>query len=107
MSPEQVDRAKVRYPALDVRRMDGETGSLPDGPFDVIVISDTLNYAADVEVLLRRLHACSHSGTRLMINIYNTLWRPLLGAARSLGLAARQPASSWLSRQDVVNLCTL
>ena len=107
LSPEQVDRAKVRYPALDVRRMDGETGSLPDGPFDVIVISDTLNYAADVEVLLRRLHACSHSGTRLMINIYNTLWRPLLGAARSLGLAARQPASSWLSRQDVVNLCTL
>ena len=107
LSPEQVDRAKVRYPALDVRRMDGETGLLPEGPFDVIVISDTLNYAADVEVLLRRLHACSHPGTRLIINIYNTLWRPLLGAARSLGLAARQPASSWLSRQDVINLCAL
>jgi Glycosyl transferase family 2 len=58
-------------------------------------------------VLLRRLHQHSHAGTRLMINIYNTLWRPLIGAARRLGLAARQPASSWLSRQDVINLCTL
>ncbi|HEY5705808.1 MAG TPA: glycosyltransferase [Terrimicrobiaceae bacterium] len=107
LSPEQVARAKARYPLLDVHVANGETGPLPEGPFDVIIISDTLNYAADVEVLLRRLHACSHSGTRLIINIYNTLWRPVLGAARSLGLAARQPASSWLSRQDVINLCAL
>jgi hypothetical protein len=85
----------------------GETGPLPEGPFDVIVISDTLNYAADVEVLLRRLHKCSHAGTRLIINIYNTLWRSLLAAARRLGLAAQQPASSWLSRQDAINLCAL
>ena len=107
LSPEQVARARARYPLLDVRLANGEQGPLPEGPFDVIVISDTLNYAADVEVMLRRLHACSHRGTRLIINIYNTLWRPVLGVARSLGLAARQPASSWLSKQDVVNLCEL
>ncbi|MET0361619.1 MAG: class I SAM-dependent methyltransferase, partial [Sphingobium sp.] len=101
LSPEQVARATARYPLLDIRLANGELGPLPDGPFDVIVISDTLNYAADVEVMLRRLHACSHRGTRLIINIYNTLWRPLLGVARRLGLAARQPASSWLSKQDV------
>ena len=107
LSPEQVARARARYPLLDVRLANGEQGPLPDGPFDVIVISDTLNYAADVEVMLRRLHACSHRGTRLIINIYNTLWRPVLGVARWLGLAARQPASSWLSKQDVLNLCEL
>ena len=107
LSPEQVARARARYPLLDVRLANGELGPLPDGPFDVIVISDTLNYAADVEVMLRRLHACSHRGTRLIINIYNTLWRPVLGVARWLGLAARQPASSWLSKQDVINLCEL
>ncbi len=77
------------------------------GPFDVVILSDVLNYAADVEVLLRRLHASSHRGTRLLINVYNTLWRPLLGSARRLGLAAEQPASNWLSRQDVINLCRL
>jgi SAM-dependent methyltransferase len=107
LSPEQVARAKARYPLLDIRLANGELGPLPDGPFDVIVISDTLNYAADVEVMLRRLHTCSHRGTRLIINVYNTLWRPLLGLARWLGLAARQPASSWLSKQDVLNLCEL
>ena len=107
LSPEQVARARARYPLLDIRLANGELGPLPDGPFDVIVISDTLNYAADVEVMLRRLHACSHRGTRLIINVYNTLWRPLLGLARWVGLAARQPASSWLSKQDVLNLCEL
>ena len=39
--------------------------------------------------------------------LYNTLWRPQLGLARWLGLAAKQPASSWLSKQDVLNLCEL
>ncbi len=109
LSPEQVDRAKVRYPALDVRRMDGETGSLPEGPFDVIVISDTLNYAADVEVLLRRLHACSHPGTRLIINIYNTLWRPLLrgAVARPGGPATGQQLAVAAGRHQPLHACGL
>jgi len=107
LSPEQIARGKERFPHLDLRTGSGETGLLPERPFDVIILSDVLNYAADVEVLLRRLHASSHQGTRLLINVYNTLWRPLLGAARRLGLAAEQPASNWLSRQDVINLCWL
>lgn len=107
VSPDQIARGKERFPHLDLRTGSGETAPLPEGPFDVIILSDVLNYAADVEVLLRNLHACSHRDTRLLINVYNTLWRPLLGSARRLGLAAEQPASNWLSRQDVINLCWL
>jgi hypothetical protein len=107
LSPEQIARGKERFPHLDLRTGSGETAVLPDGPFDFIILSDVLNYAADVEVLLRRLHASSYRGTRLLINVYNTLWRPLLGLVRRLGLAADQPASNWLSRQDVINLCWL
>lgn len=107
ISPEQIARGKEQFPHLDLRTGSGETVVLPECPFDVIILSDVLNYAADVEVLLRRLHASSHRGTRLLINVYNTLWRPLLGLARRLGLAAEQPASNWLSRQDVINLCWL
>jgi SAM-dependent methyltransferase len=107
LSPDQIARGKERFPHLDLRVGSGETGSLPEGPFDIIILSDLLNYAADVEVLLRRLHACSHRGTRLLINVYNTLWRPLLGSARRLGLAAEQPPGNWLSRQDVINLSRL
>ena len=44
---------------------------------------------------------------RLLVNVYNTLWRPVLGSARRLRLAAEQPASNWLSQRDVINLCTL
>ena len=101
LSPEQVARGKERFPHLDLRVGSGETGVLPDGPFDVIILSDVLNYAADVEVLLRRLHASCHRRTRLLVNVYNTLWRPLLGTARRLRLAAEQPVSNWLSQQDV------
>ena len=107
VSPEQIARGKERFPHLDLRIGSGETAVLPEGPFDVIILSDVLNYAADVEVLLRHLHTCAHRDTRLLINVYNTLWRPLLGMARRLGLAADQPASNWLSRRDVINLCSL
>jgi len=107
LSPEQIGRGQKRHPSLDLRVGTGETDLLLDGKFDVIILSDVLNYAADVEVLLRRLHTVAHADTRIVINIYNTLWRPILGAVRRCGWAPRQPASSWLSRQDVINLCGL
>ena len=107
LSPQQVARGREIHPELDLRVGAGESLQMEDPPFDVIIISDTLNEAADVEEMLRRLHRISHRGTRLIINIYNTLWYPLLAMARSMGLAAPRPASSWLSRQDVINLCAL
>jgi len=107
LSSEQVARGRQLHPELDLREGVGESLQMEDGPFDVIIISDTLNEAADVEELLRRLHKVSHRGTRLIINIYNTLWYPFLAVARSAGLTSPRPASSWLSRQDVINLCAL
>ena len=107
LSPDQVARGSKLHPELELRVGAGESLLIEDGPFDVIIISDTLNEAADVEEFLRRLHGVSHRGTRLIINIYNTLWYSFLGMARSLGLAAPRPISSWLSRLDVINLCAL
>jgi len=107
LSEVRIRKGRERYPELDLRVGAGETLELDEEPFDVIIISDTLNHAADVEVLLRRLHAFSHPGTRLLINIYNTLWMPILGVARRLRLAAQRPECNWLSRQDTVNLSAL
>jgi SAM-dependent methyltransferase len=107
LSTEQVERGRNLYPELDLRIMAGEQLSLDDGPFDVIILSDVLNQAGDVEVLLRRLHTVSHAGTRVLINIHNTLWRPLIGLGQMLGLARRTPPSNWLSCSDVVNLSQL
>jgi SAM-dependent methyltransferase len=107
LSHHQVARGRQLHPELDLREGVGESLHLEDGPFDVIIISDTLNEAADVEKLLRSLHRVSHRGTRLIINIYNTLWYPFLAMARCVGLVTPRPMSSWLSRKDVINLCAL
>jgi SAM-dependent methyltransferase len=77
------------------------------GPFDLIIISDTLNLAADVQRLFERLHPVSHADTRLLVNFQNTLWRPLLSLARLCGLKAPQPQNSWLASSDVLNLLRL
>jgi len=107
LSPERVAKGCARHPGLDLRVGAGETAGLPEGPFDVIILSDVLNQAGDIELLLGRLHQCSHPGTRLILNVYNTLWRPLLSLVRFLGLAPRQLPQSWLSRRDVMNLLML
>lgn len=85
----------------------GERIDLGDRRFDIIIISDTLNLAADVQHLLERLHLVSHPGTRLLINVQNSLWRPLLSLAQRLGLKADQPQNSWLASSDIFNLLHL
>lgn len=107
LSAAQVQRGQSLYPELIFYRAVGETLDIAEGPFDVIVLSDVLNQAADVEVLLRQLHRVAHPRTRLLINIYNTLWQPVLSSARVFRLARRQPPSNWLSRADVFNFCAL
>lgn len=107
LSENQIKAAREKYPELELIVGYGET-DLPVGrQFDVIILSDVLNEASDVETLLRVLHAVSKDDTRLIMNIHNTLWRPFISLGRATGLAKNPPPSSWLSRLDVVNLCHL
>ena len=96
LSAAQIAAARQRLPDATFFLQAGEFLELTE-KFDVIIISDTLNLAADVQRLLERLHAVSHPGTRLLLNFQNTLWRPLLSLARGLGLKAGQPQNSWLA----------
>ena len=84
----------------------GEAFLLPE-KFDVIIISDTLNFVADAQRVLEQALRVSHSRTRLIVNFHNTLWRPIRSISESLGLVGSLPASSWLSSGDVYNLMTL
>ncbi|RFC47514.1 MAG: Glycosyltransferase UbiE [Verrucomicrobia bacterium] len=106
LSPRQIEAARRRVPGATFHVQAGELLEL-DQPFDVIIISDTLNLAADVQLLLERLQRSAHPGTRLVINFQNSLWRPLLTLARWLGLKAPQPENSWLASSDVLNLLQL
>jgi SAM-dependent methyltransferase len=106
LAQKQIEAARVRVPDARFFSGAGELLTL-DETFDVIIISDTLNLAADVQRLFERLHTVSHSQTRLIVNFQNTVWRPLLSLARQLGLKATQPQNSWLASSDVFNLLRL
>ena len=107
LSATQIAAARQRVPGAEFFVQAGELVDLGERRFDVIIISDTLNLAADVQHLLERLHLVAHPGTRLLINFQNSLWRPLLSLARLLGLKAAQPQNSWLASSDVLNLLQL
>ncbi len=106
LSAVQLARARARLPEATFVQQAGEELDLP-GTFDFIIVSDTLNFAADVEQLLARLHSVATPQTRLIVNYHNNLWHPLFRLATVLGLQSRQPQSSWLSRHDVAGLLTL
>jgi SAM-dependent methyltransferase len=106
LSARQIEAARQRVPDAEFFVQAGEVVEL-GRKFDVIIISDTLNLAADVQHLLERLHAVSHADTRLILNFQNSLWRPFLSLARALGLKAPQPQNSWLASSDVLNLLRL
>lgn len=103
LSPQKIQAAKIRLPEGKFLCQAGEQLSL-DEKFDFIIISDTLNFAADVQILLQKAKACSHCRTRLMINFYNTIYRPFIGLLTFLKLKPIDPPCSWLSSQDVRNL---
>ena len=106
LSAAQVDAARRRLPHGDFHVQAGEQLELPR-TFDVIIVSETINFAADVERLLERLQAVATPQTRLIINFHSSLWRPALTLATALGLKSPNPQSNWLSHKDVWNLCQL
>jgi SAM-dependent methyltransferase len=106
LAPRQIDAARARLPDGRFHVQAGELLEL-DEKFDVIIISDALNLAADVQHLFERLHTVAHADTRLIVNFQNNLWRPLLSFARLLGLKSPQPQNSWLASSDVLNLLRL
>lgn len=108
LSSVQIERAKSRVPQGRFFVQAGEELDLPQGEvFDIIIVSDTLNFAADVQLLLERLRAVSTPDTRLLVNFQSNLWRPFLTLARWLRLSHPEAPSSWLAATDVHNLLTL
>lgn len=106
LSEKQIAAARARVPDGEFHVQAGESLDLA-GPFDCIILSDTLNYAADVQQLFSGLHRLSHQGTRLILNFHSNVWRPAMAAADLLGLRSPHPQSSWLTPADVRNLLSL
>jgi SAM-dependent methyltransferase len=106
ISATQLQRARARLPEARFYEQAGERLML-EGTFDVIIVSDTLNYAADAELLLDRLAEHAHPGTRLLLNYHNNLWKPLFKLAELFGQRRGGAPDSWLASTDVQNLLEL
>ena len=89
-SPKMIELARERHPEFKLQVADAAEFSAQE-QFDYILLSDLVNDLPDVQAVLERLRADAHPRTRLVLNFFNNLWRPLLNAGTKLGLKAPTP----------------
>jgi len=105
-----IAKARETHPHLTFLRGDVEDGSfvreLP-GPFDIILVIDTLGALDDCQAMFEHLHSVCTRETRLVIGYFSHLWSPVLKTAEAAGLKMPQPPPNILSPADVRLLTAL
>jgi SAM-dependent methyltransferase len=103
-------RARALHPDLHFVLGDAEgpeTLTSIEGPFDYIVIADTIGMFEDIDGTLRLVnHLCSEK-TRIIISYYSHLWEPVLKLAEALHLRSKQPKINYIATADFLNLMDL
>src|SRR5439155_4167137 len=100
------DLARRRHPQLEFHVADAFEFSTGE-TFDYLILSDLVNDLPDVQAVLARLLDAAHPGTRLVVNFFNNLWRPILAAAEKIGAKEPTLPQNWLSSLDMKNLLHL
>jgi SAM-dependent methyltransferase len=106
VSDRMVALARVRHPGLRFERAAGERLDLGE-TFDVVILSDLVPFVHDLLALLERVAAHSHPRTRVVVNSYRRLWRPVIRIAERLRLKPVKPMRNWVTPEDVRNLLQL
>ncbi len=109
-SAEMVRIAREKHPDYEFHVANAEDAGAVQrlgGPFDYIVISDTIGLIEDCEALLELLHRCAGTGTRIVIAYYSHLWDPLLRIAEVFGQKMPQAPQNNLPTADIANLLVL
>jgi SAM-dependent methyltransferase len=102
--------AREKHPQLEFHEGDVENAGVIaglSGPFDVIILSDTIGSLEDCQTTLSQLQHLCTPDTRLIIAYFSRMWDPVLGVAKSLGLQMPQGEQNWLSTEDISNLLAL
>jgi SAM-dependent methyltransferase len=84
-----------------------ETLASIEGPFDYVVIADTIGMFENIDDTLRIVHQLSTPSTRLIISYYSHLWEPILKLGEILKLKSRQPQINYIATADFLNLMDL
>jgi ubiquinone/menaquinone biosynthesis C-methylase UbiE len=104
ISGKMIAEAQRAHPHLSFLVGDVEDLSLIrklPGPFDFIVIVDTLGALDDCQNLLESLQTFCTAETRIVIGHFSHLWAPALKIAEALRLRAPQTQQNALSTHDV------
>ena len=80
--------------------------SLP-GPFDAIVVVDTIGALDDCQAMFANLHDLCTRETRLVVGYFSHVWYPALKLAEATGMKMPQPPQNVLSPTDVRELAAL
>lgn len=110
ISPKMIEVARERHPSLEFVCGDIESGDLVadlPGPFDYIIIIDTIGLLQDIQRTLKSLHRLSHEGTRVIIAYFSQGWRPVLEMGEAAGMKMPTPDQNWLSSEDIGSLLEL
>jgi len=105
-SPAIIDRARRTHPGLEFHVADVTKFSGAE-TFDYILMSDLANDLPDVQEMLSVARKLASPQTRLALNFFNNLWRPILDLAEKIGAKAPTPQQNWLSTSDMKNLLHL
>ncbi|MGV3757478.1 MAG: glycosyltransferase [Verrucomicrobiota bacterium] len=105
-SPKTVELARQRHPGLEFQVAEAATFTAAE-PFDYIILSDLVNDLPDVQTVLEQLQKVAHPRTRIVLNFFSNVWRPILTVAEAIGEKAPMPAPNWLSSGDMRNLLHL
>jgi SAM-dependent methyltransferase len=110
ISPAMIEMARRRYPEFEFHVGNAESSADLEkihGPFDVIILSDTIGYLEDCEELLISLHRLSAPDTRIIIAYYSRFWEPILSLAERFGQKMPSVPQNWISTDDTINLLSL
>ena len=110
ISGKMIDIARDKYPHLEFHQgniEDPETLASLEGPFDAIILSDTIGDLDDCQRTLAGIQKLCSRETRLIIAYYSHLWEPVLELAARLKLRMPQPETNWLSTQNIISLMQL
>jgi SAM-dependent methyltransferase len=106
-SAAQIATATALHPELNFvlgDAEDPETLASLQGPFDFIIIADTIGMFEDIDDTLRMIHQLCAPSTRLIISYYSHLWEPILKLGEMLKLKSPQQKINYIATADFLNL---
>lgn len=110
ISPAMLAEARKRHPGLIFCAGDAEDASVIaqlDGPFEYILVQDTIGSLEDCQNFFEQLHPLCTRETRLVIGYFSHLWQPILKLAELLKWRMPYPSQNVLAPADIGVLAEL